>query len=238
MKNKKNIIIVICIFLISLFLLFGLYVGDYYRADNISDYLKSSDSVKVVNENGTYFFDGDGYEDAIVFYQGGKVENKAYAPLLYNLALNGVDCILVKMPFNLAIFDVNKADSIINNYSYKNWYLAGHSLGGTAASMYVSKNEEKVKGLILLASYSTNKIDKNIDVLSIYGSLDGVLNMEKYHLNKDNLTNLKEVIIEGGNHAYFGCYGEQKKDNKASITRKTQQDLTIKEILSFVKDNK
>ena len=47
-------------------------------------------------------------------------------------------------------------------------------------------------------------------------------------------TNNTEYIIDGGNHAYFGCYGEQKGDGKALITRDKQINLTVNKILEFL----
>ena len=237
-KRTRYILISIGIILLGIIIYAIYYVNDYYKASyEVYEYLQSSDLVDVYKDGNMYIFDGYGKDNAIIFYQGGKVDNIAYSPLLYKLAENGIDCYLVNMPFRLAIFDKNKANRVINEYNYKNWYLMGHSLGGIAASMYVSRNKEKVKGLILLAAYSTDKIDDSIKVLSIYGSLDGVLNMNKYKSNKNNLgNNLKEVVIDGGNHSYFGYYGDQKGDNKASITREEQQNITINEIVTFVNE--
>ena len=33
----------------------------------------------------------------------------------------------------------------------------------------------------------------------------------------------RELVIEGGNHAYYGNYGEQANDGQADITRENQQ---------------
>jgi len=75
-----------------------------------------------------------------------------------------------------------------------------------------------------------------LDVLTIYGSEDGVLNFEKYQEAKENLPEgFKEMIIEGGNHAGFGYYGEQKKDGKSKISKVEQQELTVQEILKMIK---
>ena len=43
------------------------------------------------------------------------------------------------------------------------------------------------------------------------------------------------VVIQGGNHANFGNYGHQKGDAKATISRKSQQNQTIKAIDQFIK---
>ena len=167
----------------------------------------------------------------IIFYPGAKVEATAYAPLLYQLAKKGYDSVLVEMPFNIAILGKNKADNIINNYSYENYYLSGHSLGGAMASIYVNEHDN-IKGLILLASYSTKEID--IPVLSIYGSRDGVLKLDAYKGYKDNLKNVEEHIIDGANHSGFAYYNTQSDDNISFITIDNQIDITINYIDNFI----
>ena len=128
-------------------------------------------------------------------------------------------------------FDIEAIKKAKSKYEYENWFIGGHSLGGVVAAMNTEK--ENIKGLILLASYPTEK--PNCKTLSIYGSNDGVLNIEKYQDSTKNLKQFIEIVIEGGNHAYFGNYGEQKGDNKATISRNEQQDITVKEIMKFIK---
>lgn len=103
------------------------------------------------------------------------------------------------------------------------------------AANYALKNSEKIEGLILLASYSTDDISsKGIKVMSIYGSKDEVLNKESYEKNKKNLpADFKEIILDGGNHAGFGCYGPQKGDGEAAIASEQQQTDTAKAIAKF-----
>lgn len=236
MKYGKRLLYVGIIFLIILFSILYIYVNDYYEADtDINMYLGSSGNVKVSRISNNYYFDGNGKDKAIIFYPGGKVEYTAYASLLYKISESGIDCFLVNMPFNLAIFNKNAANSIINKYKYNDWYLAGHSLGGVVASMYAYNNSDKVNGLILLASYPTNKINNKIRVLSIYGSNDGVLNLDKYKSSKKYWNNnTKEIIIDGANHSQFGNYGHQSGDKKASITREEQQQETVNYILNYL----
>ena len=147
------------------------------------------------------------------------------------LASRGVDCYIVEMPFNLAFLGSDKADSIIDSTNYTHYFLSGHSLGGVMASSYVSNND-KCDGLILLASYPSKEVDE--PVLSIYGSNDGVLNLESYQKAKPLMKNLTEVIIDGGNHVQFGYYGHQSGDNNADITSQDQQNQTVDEILDFI----
>lgn len=237
--KKKIIIILSSVFtmLLVCVVAFFIYVGDYYHAtDEVLQYLESNEIVEVKKDEDIYFNTKQDTNTGIIFYPGAKVETEAYSKLLFKLAENGVFCVLVDMPFNLAIFDVNAADDIIkSNPQIENWYLMGHSLGGAMASSYVSKNKEKVKGIILLAAYSTSDITE-AEVLSIYGENDLVLSKDKYVKNINNLPqNFTEVVIKGGNHSGFALYGEQKGDGKLEITQNEQINITVFSIINFVK---
>ena len=41
-------------------------------------------------------------------------------------------------------------------------------------------------------------------------------------------------VITGGNHAYFGMYGEQKNDGEATITNIEQINITAQKIAEFI----
>ena len=152
---------------------------------------------------------------ALFFYPGGLVEAKSYAPLLERIAGKNVFCVLVKMPFHLAVFNSDGADTVIRDFpDVKNWFLGGHSLGGAMASSYAQKHEDSLEGLVLLAAYPTDTL-RSLPVLSIYGSRDGVLNREKYKGSIKNAKICNEIVIQGANHAGFGNYGEQKKDKNS-----------------------
>ena len=239
-RKKINLLVMIIIgaisFMITLGIAFGIYVGSYNHADvSANKYLESTSEVEVNKIDSGYYFNGSGSKDAIIFYPGAKVEATAYAPLLFELAKSGVDTFLIEMPCNLSFFGKNKASDIIDEYKYDNYYLMGHSLGGAMGATYVASNPDKFKGLILLASYSTKKIPDSVNVLSIYGSNDGVLNMEHYKENKSNLpSSTIEYVIEGANHSGFANYVTQSDDHLASITYSLQQELTKNKILEFI----
>ena len=63
------------------------------------------------------------------------------------------------------------------------------------------------------------------------------MNREKYEENKGNLPiGFTEVIIDGGNHAYFGMYGEQDGDGRAAISNVEQILITAEIVSDFVFD--
>ena len=235
---KKNRWLKICV--IAVLLLCGVcwwYVSDYYHADDAAVAAMNSYADVVVKQDGnTVAFIPDEADTGFIFYPGGKVEHTAYAPLMRALADNGVLCVLVEMPLNLAVLDMNAADGITEVYpQIDSWYIGGHSLGGSMAASHAAKNASLYDGLVLLASYSTADLSSaGLKVISIYGSEDGVLSMEKYAENKVNLpTSLEEYIIEGGCHAGFGSYGAQDGDGAATITGNAQIEETARLLTEF-----
>ena len=242
-NKKKKILKRIVAIVIVLALLFGacaFYVNDYYRAD-LGAISAFSSSEKIERENlsdGTIVFKPDNVKAGFIFYPGGKVEYTAYIPLMEELAKKDIICVLLKVPFNLAVLDVNGAQGIKEMFpETQNWYLGGHSLGGSMAASYLSENISEYKGLVLLGSYSTADLSKeDIKVLSVFGSEDKVMNKEKYDEYKINLPkDFPEEIIDGGCHAYFGMYGEQEGDGTPTITNVEQIQKTAEIINIFIK---
>ena len=98
------------------------------------------------------------------------------------------------MPFNMAIFNKNAANKIIEQYpNIKHWYICGHSMGGAMASSYVSKNKDKVDGLILLGSYIYGDVSDK-DALTIYGSLNTSVKKEKLIIKEISLSSKVEIM--------------------------------------------
>ena len=185
-----------------------------------------------------YFFDGPGEDEVMIFYPGASIEPTAYSSIMTMLAERGIDGFIIDMPADMAIFGQNKADDIYKNYpNYKKYYLAGHSMGGAMIANYAAKTSNQVDGLFMLAAYPTENLTAaEYPILFIYGSNDGVVNRDKLATGL-TLTPASAVNYEipGGNHAYFGDYGEQSGDGTATIKPITQQKITVREILKLVR---
>ena len=231
-KRAKKILIIIGALIVIVLGAFYIYTLDYYRADADVAEKYSADEYMLEGSKDTYVFYPSEENDqniGLIFYPGGKVEALAYAPLLEQISQHGITCVMPKMPFNLAVFDIKAADKIYDKFpEITKWYLAGHSLGGAMASSYVEENYAKLDGLILLGAYPIN--DADIPTIAIYGSEDVNLDLEKLA----GTTNKHKII--GGNHAYFGNYGEQKGDGTASISRQSQQEQAVELITDFIFD--
>ena len=75
------------------------------------------------------------------------------------------------------------------------------------------------------------------EVLSVYGSEDGVLNKTSYEKYRSNLPeDFEEAIIDGGCHAYFGMYGAQDGDGTPEISNEEQIALTVDAISEMMLD--
>ncbi len=114
--------------------------------------------------------------------------------------------------------------------------IAGHSLGGVAAANYLSRHESSFAGIALMASYPTCDLsDYGGNVVTILGSNDGVLNREAYDNAHDKLPAASsELIIDGGNHANYGNYGDQAGDGIATISREAQQPQSADAIVALI----
>lgn len=175
----------------------------------------------------------------LIFYPGGKVEVRSYAPLLREIANRGFLVASAPMPLNLAVFGIEKAGEVIPAFpQIKNWVIGGHSLGGSMAAQYAFTRPDIIKGLVLWASYSPANLSgrTNLDVLSVSGSLDGLSTSNTIEEHKKDLPpNSRFVVIVGGNHAQFGSYGEQPGDNKAAIPAEEQWKQTIDATVALLK---
>ena len=219
---------------------FGIYVSDYYHADETAlSLLENPGDVSILQDDqGNYtVLPQKAGDTGIIFYPGGKVDERAYLPLLKKYAENGITCILVKMPFHLAVFNMNGADGIQKQYPrITKWYLAGHSLGGAMAAVYIARHVSEYQGLILLGAYSTKDLsDTDLTVVWIDGDQDGVINQKQVLKNQDHYPeNTYVFMIAGGNHAQFGSYGVQKGDGQASISAKEQWQETVDDTLAVI----
>lgn len=229
MKKRFKIALIVTLTLVLLLTgTFFAYVSDYYRADDSAKAVLQNETVTRMRDNLIVLSPATPGDTAIIFYPGAKVEYFSYLPLLEKIKQRaGVTCILVKMPFNMAIFNANAADHIMDQFpDIKNWYIAGHSMGGAMASSYASKHQDKIKGLILLGAYIYGDYPDE-KALTVYGS---------FNTSVAEKTNYTEniVVIEGGNHAQFGNYGKQKGDPDATISRDEQQNIAVEAIEDFL----
>ncbi len=239
-RNKNNNLIkiitgIIVIGIVSLFI----WANDSYKPQALAKEALISDNTVEVKIDKFISFTPKKIEatKGFIFYPGAKVDPESYAPLCRKIAEQGYEVVIVNMPMNLAILSYNRGEKVINEYSnIKNWVVGGHSLGGTMAAKFASENTA-VDGVVLLSSYPIGDELKNMgkEVLSIWGSKDGIVNFENLIKSKEKLPeDTTYVEIEGANHSQFGDYGDQKGDDSPIINREEQIDIAAKNIINFI----
>ena len=237
MKKRYIVGISLVVVLLAMVIGWGVYVGDYYAAEATAvTAMGGSERVSVQKMDNMTVFTPENPAAGFLFYPGGKVEATAYAPLMLALAERDVLCVLIPMPCNLAVLQPDAAEGIPEHFPrIESWYIGGHSLGGSMAASHAAKNASAYDGLVLLAAYSTADLSTSgLPVISIFGSEDGVLNMEKYAEYKCNLpAAFEEHIMEGGCHAGFGSYGPQDGDGVPTITGEAQIAETARLLTAF-----
>lgn len=239
--SKYSILIKIILISIIVFLLYLLLPLNKATEDFEKKFSNCIEGIDFSREGSTIVISPKKTETAIIFYQGGFVENKAYIPLLLECAKKGIKIYLIHFPLNFGFFRPNIGIKIVKSHpEIKHWYIGGHSLGGLIAALHVLNYPDAYEGLFMLAGYSMKDISNlKMKVLTICGSNDGIIRFEKYNENNKKLPkHMKKYVIEGGNHSQFGNYGFQKGDKKATISREEQQAQAVKYIVDFIQKEK
>lgn len=245
MKLKKALkVVTASIIVITLVFVIYLLTGQSKPMSEALAAMKSDDNVEVTNAESIVFSPKNiQAKAALIIYPGGKVAPEAYAPTARAFAEQGIKTIIVKMPFNLAVFGINKADKIVVQYGdIEKWYISGHSLGGVMAARYAKNHHDTIDGLILWASYPEESSDlsqSTMPMMSIYGTNDGLTLPGKLsdtmHLLPDTV---QWVSIQGANHSQFGWYGFQKGDGKADLSREEQQQEIVEATMELIDPNR
>ncbi len=175
-----------------------------------------------------------------IFYPGGRISYLGYADLLRAIAAEGYLVVAPQMPLNIAAMNPNAATAIIAAYpEIQHWVIAGHSVGGTMAAQYTSKNSQQIAGLVIWASYPADSAALSaLDIPSalIYGSLDPAANDEQV-LPRRRLfpEDARFVRIAGGDHHQFGSYVSQPDEHHATISREAQQQQILAATLDVLR---
>jgi hypothetical protein len=167
-----------------------------------------------------------------ILYPGARVDPVSYAPALRAVAEEGFLAVAVPMPLNLAVLGSGRAADVIGDHpEVQRWAVGGHSLGGAMAAAFAADNPDIVDALVLWAAYPPSGDDlsqSGLAVASISATEDDLTTPDDIEQSRSLLPPDTEfVAIEGGNHAQFGWYGEQRGDGAATIGRPEQQDQVV-----------
>ena len=203
--------------------------------------LESTSAVQVSDEGRWISFLPVGSQNrtAFIFYPGGRVDYRAYAAHLKEIAAEGYPVYLLKVPLSLAVFSPARAGEVISAVpGPQRWVVGGHSLGGSMAAVFASENSASIAGLILWASYPTPQDDLSgsaLSVASIYATNDGLATLSDIGASRRLLPpDTFWAEIKGGNHAQFGDYGAQSGDLPADITPAQQREAVVRATLELL----
>lgn len=226
MKKALKVILGIVATLSIIFI--GYLETGHYDANSVAIEYPSS------AENNKYISYENNSDIGFIFYPGAKVESGAYS---YLSEVNA-NVYIVKFPFEMAIFDYNIADQVIeDNPQIKTWYIGGHSLGGVFANRYAIKAQNLITGIVFLGSYPAEGDQSDIPGLALFGDQDLIVG--NYKQKESLLTSNQQVkVLPNANHSGFGNYGQQKGDSKLSAAQiDTEQQAIIKNIDEFMQEN-
>jgi pimeloyl-ACP methyl ester carboxylesterase len=203
--------------------------------------LQGDEKVSIETNRWTVFRPaGQSSSTGFIFYPGGRVDYRSYAPALRELAAAGYLVVSVTMPLNLAVLAPERALDVQAAFpQIHRWVIGGHSLGGAMAARFAFRHPDRVQGLVLWASYPPGSADlskNNIPAASISGTLDGLATPEKIEASRALLPPATQwVKIEGANHAQFGWYGDQPGDKPAVLARVEQQYRVVAATLALLR---
>ena len=203
--------------------------------------LESDANVAVATDPWLSFTPTQGAQNTgLIFYPGGRVDPRSYAPMARAIGEAGYPVVIVPMPLNLAVFGVNRAADVIAAHpEVEHWVIGGHSLGGSMAASFTRNNPDLIDGLFLVASYPASSDDlsgfDDLTTYSVSATNDGLATPDKIDASRPLLpADTIWVPIEGGNHAQFGYYGDQPGDGQATISREEQQRQTVEAALQML----
>jgi hypothetical protein len=172
----------------------------------------------------------------LLFVPGARVDSRAYAHVLRPLAEAGYLVAVLKEPFGFSLLDADHGKKVIDVHpEITYWAVGGHSLGGaTAASL--ADEDERVKGLVLFASYPADPLVRtDLKAVSISGAADGFTTPADIEASKGKLPpDTAYVVINGAVHSSFGDYGEQSGDGVATVDRSAAQTKITRAALALL----
>ncbi len=133
-----------------------------YQSRGFQKSVLQSDSLITVSENGaniSFIPIENKRITGFIFYPGGMVDPKAYAPMARHLAENGFTVYIVKLPLGSAPLSGQETDVMDytrqimdTNQSVQRWVLGGHSRGAAIASRFAFYNSDLFSGLVLIGT--------------------------------------------------------------------------------------
>lgn len=203
-------------------------------------------------------------EIGIIMIGGAEIPSEAYSPLALEIQKQSAFTVHTCVAsFALNTPEPLEFDSSVNSCIDKlresglkndNIYFTAHSLGGVFLSAWAEKNQEKVKGMILMGSFLERKrfsisddgnyvLNWKIPTLTIAGEMDGlarIIRMAEAFHKQTSLDSMPVVVLEGVTHMQFASGAPpsnvQKNDLSTDLSEADAHLLIAKTVTSFIKD--
>ncbi len=247
----KKFLKILRILWVTFGILFILWMANSFRAQGFDRSILDSDELVSIGETSSLIhFQPNKNEQTtgLIFFPGGMVQPEAYAPMARQIAEQGFNVFIVKLPFGSAPLKSQETsvrqqalELVKTNASIQYWVIGGHSRGAAIAARFIQLHGEFLDGLILIATSHPKEAafdlsNTTLAVTKIHASNDGLASPGEVEANAIYLPqDTTWVLIEGGNHSQFGYYGSQLGDGTAVISREEQQKLTVDAILESLK---
>lgn len=232
---RRLLIALLVLVVIGALALFG--AAEIRRASPTPDALAalvSDPQVSVSQDDLLVFKPGGEPSVGVILYPGASCDVRGYAPLLRRIAAQGYLVVAVPMPFDMAIFGVDRASKVQATWPrIREWVLIGHSMGGAMASQFAHDNPDALAGLILWDSYPPEAASLAASPLPVWhihrattaGTAPPAFETRRRLFPAESVW----VPVPGGLHMYFGSFegGYYREQWAPSISRRAQQDEIV-----------
>ncbi len=171
----------------------------------------------------------------VILYPGAYVDVRGYVPTLKPLAEAGYRVVVVRMPFELAIFGIDRAADVIAEHTdLRHWVIVGHSVGGAMAAMFADRHREALDGVIIWDSYPpsvSSLADFAKPVWLIHRATPDGSPPPSFAANRNLYPrDSRWAAIPGGIHMQFGSFapGGYVEDWAPSISEAAQHRAVVR----------
>ena len=176
-----------------------------------------------------------GERRGVILYPGAYVDIRGYVPTLKPIAAAGYRVVVVPMPFELAVFGIDRAiDVIAENRDISSWTIIGHSVGGAMAAVVADREPSTFNGVIIWDSYPpsfANLDDYPNPVWLIHrATQDGApppsFARQRHLFPRDS----RWAAIPGGIHMQFGSFepGGYEEDWEPTLSEAEQHRAVVR----------
>ena len=175
-------------------------------------HLVSDEKVIVVEDEWLTFTPREGASRAgLILYPGAQCDHRGYAGPLRAIAEQGYLVVSLPMPFNYAIFGIDKVREVQAAHpEIETWVLAGHSLGGAMGATFAASNPDAIDGLIFWDSHSYEGADLSqldLPVAQLYRSAEDQPMPPNFLAAAPFIPASSDLTpVLGGNHMNFGSF--------------------------------